>query len=130
MRKGNSRVSRLNQIEDKVAEVIAVLDEICYQSNIEPSYSIEVSDTYTYVEDKHAIHLVVWNQEKNCLYDDQTIIYAAIHELTHILCPGRDHSPLFNSMEEHFQDLAADLSIFDPEKDPDPTYPCIEEEDH
>lgn len=121
------RNTRIDRVEEKIAEIIAILDEICYRSNIDPSYSIEVSDTHTYVENKYAIHLVVWNQEKNCLYDDQTLISAAIHELTHILCPGRDHSPLFNSMEEHFQDLAIEIGVFDPEKDPDSTYPCLDD---
>ncbi len=112
-------------VNQKLAYIASILDSLCEDSNVTPEYYLIASDTFTFVENKTTIHLVV-QKRSGCLFDDNTLVAASIHELTHILCPGNDHSPLFDKMEQHFLSTAEKLHYYNPKIDIDVDYPCLD----
>lgn len=113
-------------ISKKLNEVNSYLQKICEKCKINPYYQLVNSDDSTYTENKSIIHLVIVNPETQEFYDDQTIIHAAIHELTHIICPDLNHTLLFNSMEEYFNGVAISSGILDKHLITDESYPCVD----
>ena len=61
------------------------IQEITSNLNISIKYHLHVSDTTTYIINKHDIYLVIWNDVSNMLYDDNTLMHALIHEIAHII---------------------------------------------
>lgn len=115
------------EVDRKLAYIASVLDAVCEDSNVTPEYYLVASDTLTFVENKRTIHLVITHTgDDTRFFDDNTLVAAGIHELTHILCPGDDHSPLFDKMEEHFLTVAERLSYYNPKIDIDADYPCLD----
>lgn len=119
-------------IETKLREILSILDEICSQARIHTPFSLAPSETRSQVIDKTRIYLVVWDEKNQKLFDNNTILHAAIHELTHVLCPSHDpdeeHGELFDTMEEHFLKIAEQMGVYNPEQDPDQNYPCLHPE--
>lgn len=115
-----------HKIRIKLEQLGWALDELCRQANIVANYTLVVSDTSSYVTDKEIIHLLLWNTKTDDLFDDNTLMSAAIHELTHVICPTRDHSELFNKMEDDLLTLAENLDYYRSDQPVDEAYPCFD----
>lgn len=122
---GSDNTDNTEAVNQKLAYIASILDSLCEDSNVTPEYYLIASDTFTFVENKTTIHLVV-QKRSGCLFDDNTLVAASIHELTHILCPGNDHSPLFDKMEQHFLSTAEKLHYYNPKIDIDVDYPRLD----
>ena len=94
--------------------------------SIPNEFSVLESD-YPYTRNKTTIHLPI--RKGSILYDDNTLMHVAIHELAHVICPTEDtknHGPVFLSIEKHLQESSSFLGFYDPEKPIDDSYPCGE----
>lgn len=98
-----------------------------HQSQIRVNYRLLPSDSTTYVESKHLIHLVVWNHHTKKVYDLNTIMRACLHEIAHIICPDQGHTLLFDRIEERLLLLSHNLEIVNLHWDSDPNYPHHED---
>lgn len=92
-----------------------------------PSYEIYPSDSTTRTEDGYRIYLVLWNG--NQLYDDNTLTYAILHEIAHIMAPeGVTHgNSEFEQIERLLMETAHKLGYYNPYIPLPETYPCIVE---
>jgi len=91
-----------------------------------PSYKIYPSDTITRTEDHHNIHLVLWDKENNTLYEDNTLVYATLHEIAHIMAPEAEHGDVeFEDIEEILLKTAAKLGYYNPRLSLAPNYSCM-----
>lgn len=119
-----------NEHENKLAFVLHNLEHLCSLASVTPTFTLVPSDDKSWVEDKHCIHLLIWDQTNKRFYDDNTIMHAAIHELVHVLCPSvrhdNVHSDLFKQMEKYFLELAEKEGIIELTA-PDSDYPCVTE---
>jgi hypothetical protein len=115
---------RFQLIKEEIQRLYDDLDQIVDAAHISSQYNLYVSDTETYVKNQRDIYLVVWNEEQNKLFDHNTLLGAALHELVHILCPEPGHPPLFDQIEDHLVDLSIELGLYDPNQASDPSYPC------
>ena len=75
-----------------------------------------------YTENKAVITLCLKNPENGLYYDMNTIMYVAIHELSHMVTKTHGHNKEFKN---HFSTLlkrAAQLGIYNPRKPIPETY--------
>ena len=69
------------------------------------------TDKKSYTINKHKMHLCV-KDENNDYYDDNMLIYVALHELSHVLCDEIGHTPKFWAIFEDILEKAE--KIIDP----------------
>lgn len=76
-----------------------------------------LEDNRSYTINKKKIYMCL-RDENGDYYDDNMLLFVAIHELAHVLCDEIGHTDKFNSI---FQDLlkqAIGIGIYDPDIEP------------
>ena len=63
--------------------------------------------------DKEKVQLCV-NDENGEYYDFNMLIYVTLHELSHVICPERDHTPLFFEIFDALLAEATKRGIYNP----------------
>jgi hypothetical protein len=69
----------------------------------------------SYTINKKRIYLCLKNKNQE-YYDQNMLMYVAIHELSHVLCDEIGHTPKFNRIFREQLERAAELGIYDPDK--------------
>lgn len=86
---------------------------------IEPEKIRELSffedDKCAFTINKKNIHIKLKDKKGN-YYDDNMLIYVALHELAHSICDEVGHTKKFHEIFERLLDKAAEKGIFDPSK--------------
>lgn len=123
----SSDAIRQKIISEKLQYLRRIIEIMKAELNWDFAYELHVSDSRTFVKNKYAIYLVIWDGINNQPFDDNTLIDALIHELTHIWCPDTYHSQLFEYLEQRLFDTATELGFYDPEKPIAANYPCDDE---
>lgn len=88
-------------------------------AKLDPSYKkIPLyTDNRAYATNKSSITLCVRNPETGKQYDDNTLMYVALHELAHVITPStEDHGKDFQENFAKLLKLAAKKKIFNPYK--------------
>lgn len=112
---------RRNSDDRKINKLMMRLQSICQAENIEVEFNLFESDTLTYA-DGSDIYIVI-RKNNGEYYDNNTLLHAAIHEISHLLCPSRGHNKLFDKIQKCLQRRAKKLYDFD-EDFMDSEYPC------
>lgn len=121
---------KYREVAEMTTWLYKAIDDVCYRADIFPVYELRPSDLLTFTdrhEDRGIIHIVLWDAENERPFERNTVIYAAMHEITHILSPNRGHLPPFDDIEALLLGTAADLGYYDPRVDFADNYPCISE---
>jgi len=87
------------------------------------------SGNSAYTENKSVITLCLVNPETNRYYDMNTIMYVALHELSHCLTHTHGHDDNFRKNFANILRQGAALGIYDPSRSIPTTYCGIESED-
>ena len=89
-------------------------------AKLNPTYGniplLEGSDSYT--DYKTVITLCIRDPKTGLVYDPNTIMYVALHELAHVITPNGDsseHGVWFNDNFKKLKEQAASIGIFNPE---------------
>lgn len=69
------------------------------------------TDKKSYTINKHKMHLCVKDEKEN-YYDDNMLVYVALHELAHVLCDEIGHTPKYWAIFDRLLKQAAET--FDP----------------
>jgi len=103
-------------INNKLSFFHTISHSILNHCNIKfPSFTLVNTFNITFTnKSKSIIYLVLWDPKSNSLFDDNTILYSLLHELSHILSPSPYHDTLFNLIESHLLQSAQDLGFYDP----------------
>lgn len=114
----NRRIKRIRKTIDRLYQIT---NTICRSCNMSPIYEIKESFTDTYTDKittlyntKGTINLVIWDEVHNDIVDTQILIYSVLHEVAHILSPGKNHRDPFNSIESQLLEKATELGYYDP----------------
>jgi Marseillevirus putative metallopeptidase WLM len=75
----------------------------------------------SYTENKQVISLCL-KDEHGRYYDDNTLMYVALHELAHVTCDGVDHDGVFMDRFHRLLKEAERLGLYDSRKPVPPTY--------
>lgn len=100
------------------------INNILEHENIKIYYDIVESYNITYTTNKKLIHLVIWNNKENKYYDDNTLLYVLIHEITHIICNDNHESKNFNYIEEKLLKTAYNYNYYNDQINSE--YPCTD----
>lgn len=111
-------------VEKKLYQIKNTMDRICKEIKIKPDYIWHNSTDKTYVKDKKHIYIVL-KKENGEFFDNNTLMNAAIHELTHIICNDTDHGPVFIENEKLIKQTAIKLKFYNDKTSIDHSYPCI-----
>lgn len=84
-------------------------------------YIILLEDTKSYTINKKKIYLCL-KDENGDYYDDNMLVFVAIHELAHVLCDEIGHTDKFQKIFQELLNKAADLQIYDPSVAPIQNY--------
>ena len=80
----------------------------------------------TYTENKNKIYILLKDQSTGNFYDYNTLVYALLHEVAHVLTPELNHTPLFTKIYEDLLQRAYKLGIYEPRKvDPNYCRQCV-----
>jgi hypothetical protein len=76
---------------------------------------IITSGDSTYTENKKNVYILL-KDDRGQYYDYNTLIYASIHEISHVLCPDLDHSKRFVIIFRKLLDRAEISGIYVPHR--------------
>lgn len=82
---------------------------------------ILLEDTKSYTINKKKVYLCL-KDENGDYYEDNMLMFVAIHELAHVLCDEIGHTDKFQNIFQDLLNKAADLSIYDPSVAPVQNY--------
>ena len=112
---------RKQKVNETIKWLYRSVNDICYNCNMSPIYEIKENFQITYTEKittshnvKGTIYLVMWNELHGCIFNNNTLMYAVLHEIAHILSPSIHHEPPFDSVERILLNKAIELSYYDP----------------
>lgn len=113
--------TRQKQTQETIQWLYRAVNDICYRCNMSPIYDIVETTQITYTDKitkphniKGTIYLVLWNDRHGRVFSHNTLIYAMLHEITHILSPSIHHEPPFDSIEAILINMAINLGYYDP----------------
>lgn len=151
-RSSSPSLSRHDQIAAKLTFLNHVVRTVCSELQIPISYRLYVSSETSYVKNKSEIYLVVWDYAHHRMFDDNTLIYAILHEVVHILTPcegegitlahvssaqldvascllsrrsGEEHNANFLRLEDDVLRVASAFGYYDPHTGPSKSYPHL-----
>lgn len=122
----NHYVDEMDQIKRKkinntIEWLYRSVNDICYNCNLSPIYNIRETTQITYTDKiisshniKGTIYFVIWDEINDKIFDNNTLLYAMLHEISHILSPSIHHEPPFDSIESLLLNKAIDLAYYDP----------------
>jgi len=119
-----SEQDRLDQVRITLQLLQNTVDTICAHCNFSPIYTMHETRDLTYTQGND-IYICIWDWQNNRLYDFNTLIYAALHEIAHVLSPSIHHNPPFDTIENLLFQRGQQLGIYDPTKPIDPHYLCL-----
>ena len=112
---------RQKQVNDTIKWLYQAINNVCYACNMSPIYDIKENHQITYTDKitsshniKGIIYLVLWDDSPGRVFNNNTLIYASLHEIAHILSPSIHHEPPFDSIESILLNKAIDLQYYDP----------------
>ena len=126
-----------NLVYKTIKWLYKTIDHICTYCQMYPIYNIVEAHNITYTEierkrskdaknhPKGTIYLVLWDDKKRLLFDDNTLIYAMLHEIAHIMSPSHYHEYPFDKIENKLLNTAALLGYYDTTKLLDINYRTI-----
>lgn len=80
-----------------------------------------LEDTKSYTINKKKVYLCL-KDENGDYYDENMLMFVAIHELAHVLCDEIGHTDKFQSIFQNLLNKASDLQIYDPSVAPIQNY--------
>lgn len=86
-----------------------------------------VSDSKTYTSNKRVIHILIVDPKTSKTYNYNTLLYVAIHELTHVMCPEEGHTDLYYKYNKLLVDQAIKDGFLISGGEYDNSYPCHED---
>lgn len=72
-----------------------------------------LSGETTYTMNKQKIYILLRNPKSSEYYQYNTLLYALLHEISHILCPEIGHTPLFLRIFSRLLKRASALGIYE-----------------
>lgn len=113
---------RQQKVNDTIQWLYQIVNDVCYHCNMSPIYDIVETGQITYTDKitkihniKGTIYLVVWDEQHCRVFNHNTLVYAMLHEITHILSPSIHHEPPFDSIENILINTAINLGYYDPD---------------
>jgi hypothetical protein len=105
-RKRSSSNQKLKEIKDKLIRVDPRAQNVEFYIDPEESYTLDKKEVYMCVHDPTGGY-----------YNDDTLMYIALHELAHALIPEdtSKHPPKFDALFNQLKDRAAYLKLYNPE---------------
>ena len=82
---------------------------------------ILLEDTKSYTINKKKVYLCL-KDENGDYYDENMLIFVAIHELAHVVCDEIGHTDKFQTIFQELLNKASDLQIYDPNVAPIQNY--------
>lgn len=126
-------LTRQSKVNETIRWLYQAINDICYQCNMSPIYEIKETSRITYTDKvssshnvKGTINLVIWDDKYGRIFNYNTLIYAMLHEITHILSPSIHHEPPFDSIESILLNKAIELSYYDPNIPMEPQYMTLD----
>lgn len=112
---------RQKKVDMTINWLYKAVNEICYKCNMHPIYEIKETFDVTHSEKnikdfniKGTINIVMWDIANKKIFSYNTLIYAALHEISHILSPTINHDPPFDAIESILLKKAEELNYYDP----------------
>jgi len=112
--------TRKNNVKTTIEWLYHAVNDICYRCNMSPIYDIVESKQITYTDKitkthniKGTINLVIWDEKHDRIFSYNTLMYAMLHEIAHILSPSVHHEPPFDSIEQILINKAIELEYYD-----------------
>jgi predicted metal-dependent hydrolase len=109
----------------EIQEIKPILNQIInYTFNDQGSfpgslnYKIYHSSLHSFTKNKQEIYLFTGN------YNQDTILFVALHEIAHIICEDQHHTDKFYELEKVLHQNAVKLGFIDVNKI-DKSYPCM-----
>lgn len=129
----NNESIRREQVNETIQWLYRAINDVCYRCNMFPTYNIVETSQITYTDKvtnphniKGTIYLVVWDEKRCCTFCHNTLMYAMLHEIAHILSPSIHHEPPFDSIEAILINTAINLGYYDPTIPIEPNYMTLD----
>jgi len=100
---------------NKYPSFVPYIDRFCKRSKDLFIYENALdNDETAYTIGKGYETVICLRSKKNVgqLHDLNLVTYVALHEVSHIACPDKDHTPLFSTILRFFVDVAVSIGIY------------------
>jgi hypothetical protein len=126
---GQYEINKRQAINDTQTWLHQSVSDVCRRCNMSPIYNIIETSQITYTDkviNPHningTIYLVIWDEKHDRTFNHNTLIYAVLHEIAHILSPSIHHEPPFDTIETILLNKARELKYYDPNTGVEPHY--------
>jgi len=99
----------LMNIQDKISYMIPYFDK---DEKLRLSKLKLQPDIKSYTINKHDMHLCLEKPDGN-YYDENILMYVALHELAHVFCNEEGHTPAYYKIFERLLGIAHEIGIYD-----------------
>lgn len=103
----------LEQYDPKIMEIKEKLTEVHPIARKLRFYSAKKS----YTINKEKVHICLRDENSN-YYNDNMLMYVALHELAHVLCDEIGHTEKFNAIFDELLIRAEKMKLYDPDIPP------------
>jgi len=79
-----------------------------------PRVDVKPHASKTFSRDKRIIYIKVWDETNQCLYPDNTLIHALLHEYSHVITSVVGHGQEFIDNFQKLEHQAHIAGIYDP----------------
>lgn len=93
---------------DKLIRGVILMES--HENSVYTSYSVNKGEQIVFCIRSKNISNVLNNT--NQIHDLNLIMYVALHEISHVACPERDHTPLFNKIFRFICNEAIKMGIY------------------
>lgn len=93
---------------DKLIRGVILMES--HENSVYTSYSVNKGEQIVFCIRSKSISNVL--NSANHLHDLNLIMYVALHEISHVACPERDHTPLFNKIFRFICNEAIKMGIY------------------
>ena len=94
-----------------IANILNKIHNTIFCENINEYYYTSYS-----VNKGDKIVLCIRSRKNNTIHNINILMYVAIHELAHIGCPEKNHTPLFHDIFKFMLSKCVELRIYNPRK--------------
>jgi Zn-dependent peptidase ImmA (M78 family) len=104
---------------NEIQSIKPIINQILNDSGIHNlNYKLYNSQLHSFTKNKKEIYLFTGN------YNQDTILFVALHEIAHIICEDEHHTEKFQQIEKILHQNAVKLGFIDVDRI-DKSYPCM-----
>lgn len=115
------QMTKEKKIRESLTLMSKLIDMLCYNLDLAEIFQVKVGKQNNIIG--KTIYLILWDENRNMKFDDNTIAFNLIHIFTHHLTESSKHNKIYKAKNNELLKIATRLKFYHPEIPLEPGYP-------